>query len=134
VVYVLHGFADSHRPWAEGMGQALDALVAAGTVHEMIVVAPNGRNGYLSTSPLNLVAEGRANLVRLRALALDYGTRDAFTDIPRSTVAFCGMLSKADVPHLCEAYDGGHEDRLRERIPAIVLPFLSRHLAIAAPR
>jgi len=42
-----------------------------------------------------------------------------FPDIPRSARAFCLRLAEERIPHVCEAYAGGHEDRLLERIPSV---------------
>ena len=48
VVYLLHGFGGSDRGWIRGykgfsIGPAMDSLVAAGAVREMIVVMPSAR-------------------------------------------------------------------------------------------
>jgi S-formylglutathione hydrolase FrmB len=48
VIYLLHGFGSSDRSWARGygtfsIGAAMDSLIAAGTVREMIVVMPSAR-------------------------------------------------------------------------------------------
>jgi S-formylglutathione hydrolase len=46
VVYLLHGFGGTEQTWVRGfpMKPAMDSLVRNGTVREMIVVMPNGRN------------------------------------------------------------------------------------------
>ncbi len=79
-------------------------------------------------SPVNLVEAHAAALRQLRGLYIDYGYRDVFPDIPVQARALSERLGAAGVPHVLEAYDGGHEDRLRERLPAVVLPFVSRLL------
>lgn len=48
VVYLLHGFGASDRSWVRGypglnVGAAMDSLVAAGAVREMIIVMPSAR-------------------------------------------------------------------------------------------
>jgi S-formylglutathione hydrolase len=48
VIYLLHGFGASDRSWQPGskgfnVGAAMDSLVAAGAVREMIVVMPSAR-------------------------------------------------------------------------------------------
>src|SRR5262249_47326006 len=53
VVYLLHGNTLRNTVWTEGRIQglhiktALDALIAAGTIREMIVVMPDAYNRYL---------------------------------------------------------------------------------------
>lgn len=49
VVYLLHGFGATERSWARGyrgfsIGTAMDSLIGASAIREMIVVMPNGRN------------------------------------------------------------------------------------------
>ena len=49
VVYLLHGFGATEASWTGGydgfdIGRAMDSLVAAGAVSEMIIVMPNARN------------------------------------------------------------------------------------------
>jgi S-formylglutathione hydrolase len=46
VIYLLHGFGGDERDWAgyAPVKPAMDTLVRAGIVREMIVVMPNGRN------------------------------------------------------------------------------------------
>jgi enterochelin esterase-like enzyme len=49
VIYLLHGFGSTERSWAGGyrgfnIRSAMDSLVGARLVREMIVVMPNGRN------------------------------------------------------------------------------------------
>jgi S-formylglutathione hydrolase FrmB len=49
VVYLLHGFGSTERAWVRGyrgfnVQTAMDSLIDAGAVHEMIVVMPNGNN------------------------------------------------------------------------------------------
>lgn len=46
VVYLLHGFGGDEKDWGgyAPVKPAMDTLVSAGTVREMIIVMPNGRN------------------------------------------------------------------------------------------
>src|ERR1051325_3523731 len=48
-VYLLHGFGGTEASWIRGYArfnvqQAMDSLIAAGAVREMIIVMPNARN------------------------------------------------------------------------------------------
>lgn len=52
VVYLLHGYNETNTSWVQGAYQgmniqsAMDALIAAGGIREMIAVMPDGRNAY----------------------------------------------------------------------------------------
>jgi S-formylglutathione hydrolase len=48
VVYLLHGFGGTERTWLNAfpLKPAMDTLVRNGSVREMIIVMPNGRNAY----------------------------------------------------------------------------------------
>lgn len=48
VVYLLHGFGGTEQTWIRSfpLKPAMDSLVRAGAVHEMIIVMPNARNAY----------------------------------------------------------------------------------------
>jgi S-formylglutathione hydrolase FrmB len=82
VLYLLHGFTGTNRTWLidpsgaesepvtdprDGAYQhagflkreRLDALIAAGTVPELIIVAPNGRNAYKHSFYVNSPVTGR---------------------------------------------------------------------------
>ncbi|HEV2147839.1 MAG TPA: alpha/beta hydrolase-fold protein [Longimicrobiaceae bacterium] len=62
VVYLLHGFDGDPEQWAEErmrVPQAMDSLVAAGTVREMVVVMPDGKNALGGSFFANSPATGR---------------------------------------------------------------------------
>lgn len=62
VVYLLHGFDGDPDQWAGErmrLPQAMDSLVAAGAVREMIVVMPDGRNALGGSFFANTAAAGR---------------------------------------------------------------------------
>jgi S-formylglutathione hydrolase len=54
-LYLLHGFDSNIRAWTShgyqdmNLQDTMDTLIAGGTVREMIVVVPNGRNKYLGS-------------------------------------------------------------------------------------
>jgi hypothetical protein len=83
--------------------------------------------------PVYLADQYRANLARLRGLAFDVGSRDEFPHIPLSCRAFARSLQRNRVAHTFEEYDGGHSDRVPERIETKMLPFFSRVLDCDAP-
>jgi S-formylglutathione hydrolase len=68
------------------------------------------------------------NLRDLRGLAMDVAFDDQFAHIPPATIAFSAMLTALAVPHVFEAYDGDHRNRMSERLPDRVLPWVDRLL------
>jgi len=65
VVYLLHGNTRRNTVWTEGHFQglnvktAMDALISAGTIREMILVMPDVNNRYLGSHYANSVLTGR---------------------------------------------------------------------------
>jgi len=63
-LYLLHGFDSNIRAWTShgyqemNLQDAMDALIQSGTVREMIVVVPNGRNAYLGSFYANSSVTG----------------------------------------------------------------------------
>ena len=70
-----------------------------------------------------------ASLQRLYAIALDAGTRDTLLASNRQLHE---TMTRLRIPHYYEEYDGGHVDKMRERIATRVLPFFSRNLTAPA--
>jgi S-formylglutathione hydrolase len=66
------------------------------------------------------------NLKRLKAIAMDAGTKDQ--GISEATKELDRVLTEYDVPHLYESYDGNHLNRIAERIQTKTLPFFSTNL------
>ncbi len=58
-VYLLHGILDEPEVWTEGaydgmkIQAVMDSLIAAGEIRPMIVVVPNGMNGYGGSMYMN---------------------------------------------------------------------------------
>lgn len=75
--------------------------------------------------PLRNVARYRDNLRSLRALYIDYGFSDQFAHIPIATPAFSRELIAQGVPHVLDAYDGDHRQRVVERMEKIMFPMFS---------
>ena len=66
------------------------------------------------------------NLRSLRGIAFDAGTRDV--PIQNANRRFDEALKRNKIEHSFEVFDGGHNDKVRERIETKILPFLSRTL------
>jgi S-formylglutathione hydrolase FrmB len=60
VVYLLHGFGGTERTWVTlgPVKPAMDTLIRNGTVREMIVVMPNGRNAFDGSFYTNSASTG----------------------------------------------------------------------------
>src|SRR5688572_20320726 len=80
---------------------------------------------WVANSPLVFVDQYVPSLRSMRAVALDVGDRDPFVTTNRQ---LADALTRLDVPHTIEVYQGDHGNRVRERFEAHVLPFFSRHL------
>ncbi|MGH7475435.1 MAG: alpha/beta hydrolase [Longimicrobiales bacterium] len=83
---------------------------------------------YLERFPIERVGERHIALRALRALALDYGTRDQFAHIPAATLAFSRRLGELRVPHRLEVYSGDHREQIRDRLERLVLPYATSFL------
>lgn len=70
----------------------------------------------------------KENFLKLKGIAVDYGTLDEYAWIPKGCVYFGEQLSAAGIPVTVEGYDGTHQSGLGERISEHVLPFFSEKL------
>jgi S-formylglutathione hydrolase FrmB len=75
--------------------------------------------------PLAMISRSAAALRRM-AVALDAGEQDGFPDIPANVRAVDSLLTAMGIAHEAEIYQGGHVDKVRQRIVTRVLPFFSR--------
>jgi enterochelin esterase-like enzyme len=80
---------------------------------------------WVANSPLVFVDQYVPSLRSMRAIALDVGNQDPFVATNRQ---LADALTRLDVPHTIEVYEGDHGNRIRERFEMHVLPFFSRHL------
>jgi S-formylglutathione hydrolase len=70
----------------------------------------------------------KENFLKLKGIAVDYGTLDEYSWIPKGCIYFGEQLSAAGIPVTVEGYDGTHQSELGERIGGHMLPFFSRLL------
>lgn len=68
-----------------------------------------------------------SNLRRLRGIAFDVGTRDILVGANRQ---FTEALTRNKIEHAFEVFEGGHTDKVRERIETKMLPFMSQMLVL----
>lgn len=78
--------------------------------------------------PMALIPRSAPALRRL-TIALDAGAQDGFPDIPANVRAVDSLLTAMGIAHEAEIYQGGHVDKVGERIVTKVLPFFSRALS-----
>lgn len=72
-----------------------------------------------------MVPESGAALRRM-VIALDAGAQDGFADIPANVRTLDTRLTAMGIAHQAEIYEGGHVDKVRQRIVTRVLPFFAR--------
>jgi len=68
------------------------------------------------------------NFLKLKALTIDSGKNDFYKWIVQGSRYYSRLLNEAGIPYEFVSHDGGHEDRLRERVENHLLPFFSEHL------
>ena len=71
----------------------------------------------------------RPNLKKYYAIAIDIGTKDGLL---ASNKQLHEAMTRLQIPHGYEEYDGDHTNKVRERIERNVLPFFSKNLAAPA--
>ena len=81
--------------------------------------------------PLTMIDQHQANLRRL-TIGFDAGASDGLSDIPVNVRALDSALTRLGIPHLAEVYEGGHGNRIRERLERVVFPFFSQYLKAAS--
>jgi S-formylglutathione hydrolase FrmB len=75
VLYLLHGFGGSPDSWSNGsysgfdLARAMDSLAAGGTIHEFLVVMPDGRNVLGGSVFANSAATGNWETYLVRDVA-----------------------------------------------------------------
>jgi enterochelin esterase-like enzyme len=80
---------------------------------------------WLANAPLLMVDQYVPSLERYRAIAIDVGNADP---LGADNVRLDAALTRLQVAHTFEQYEGDHGNRVRERFAAKVLPFFGSHL------
>ncbi|MCW3464816.1 alpha/beta hydrolase [Chitinophaga nivalis] len=97
-----------------------------------LVINPPVYQQWLRHDVVRLVKKYRANLLKLRGLKFDTGIADEYQFIPLNNLAFSRQLTAFRIPHIYEAYNGDHRNRLwglEGRIYTEVFPFIAAHIA-----
>jgi S-formylglutathione hydrolase FrmB len=85
--------------------------------------------------PLYMIDEHKKNLLKLRAIFIDYGQNEEFSHIRITSQLFSKALAERSIPHIFEIYEGGdHGNKIRERIETRVLQFFSAKLEFSNPK
>jgi S-formylglutathione hydrolase FrmB len=71
------------------------------------------------------IAKYHDNLMSLHGIVIDYGTEDHLTWIPEGSEYLSKQLTEAGIPNTIYSFEGGHSDRLHERLLTVMLPFFS---------
>jgi hypothetical protein len=109
------------------------------------VAYPIGRMGEIDAANLEHFRAGygaldekvriHAEALRaLRGIGIDVGRNDRLAWVPRGARYFADLLGQAGIDVQFTEHDGGHLDRLGERIETQMLPFLSRTLDVRRER
>ena len=69
-----------------------------------------------------------ANIKRYKAVALDVGLQDTLLNSIREMDA---SLTRLQIPHTFETYEGDHSNHLKDRIELKVGPFFTQHLSFS---
>ena len=83
---------------------------------------------WIANSPLVMVDQYVPALKSMRAIAIDVGDRDPFAMTNRQLGE---SLTRLQVSHTLQIYEGDHGNRIRERFEMHVLPFFSGSLVTA---
>ena len=81
---------------------------------------------FAANAPLAMLDQYIHNLRKLKAMGFDVGTQDR--GIAQATATLHERLEAYALPHVYEAYEGDHLNRIAERIREHVLPFFSQQL------
>jgi S-formylglutathione hydrolase FrmB len=80
---------------------------------------------WLANSILAMIDQYTTSLRRHKAIQFDVGLEDGLLGVNQQLDA---LLTQAGIAHRFETYDGGHNNRVFERIETRVLPFFSANL------
>jgi S-formylglutathione hydrolase len=75
------------------------------------------------------IEQYKANLSKLKGIAIDWGTLDEYAWIPKGCEYTVGLLKAVGLDVTGTSFEGGHGEKLSERLPNQLLPFFEAHLA-----
>jgi hypothetical protein len=90
------------------------------------ILLENYENGFGGWSPKTETY--KENFLKLSAITVDYGTSDYYVWIRQGCIYFSSLLTQAQIPHKLVSFEGGHSDKLDQRIEQYMLPSFSNAL------
>lgn len=93
-----------------------------------IVPAEPAYDEWRSFAGPEQVRKQKEEILTLKAIAIEYGTRESDIYIPRGARALSQALAELGIPHSLEIFDGDHTSAENRRIETVLLPFFSSHL------
>lgn len=96
---------------------------------DKLVVAEPAYSAWAANLLLPMAGQFRTNLRSLRAIGIDYGSREQFGHISRGSRKFGLFLDANGIANRTRQFDGDHFDHVRERVEEGLLPFVTTHLA-----
>ncbi|HEX4275440.1 MAG TPA: alpha/beta hydrolase-fold protein [Bryobacteraceae bacterium] len=84
---------------------------------------------WAANAPLAMLDQYVPNLKKMHAIGLEVGLQDT---LAASNATLDATLTRFDVPHTYETYEGNHTNRIPERFDTKLLPFFSNNLTFPA--
>jgi enterochelin esterase-like enzyme len=84
---------------------------------------------WAANAPLEMVEKYADNLKKYYAIAMEVGLQDSLL---KSNQQLHEAMTRLNIPHRYEEYEGDHTNHVKDRIDRNVLPFFARHLAAPA--
>jgi S-formylglutathione hydrolase len=86
---------------------------------------------WAANAPLAMIDQYMPNLKKMHAIGLEVGLQDTLAG---SNKILDETLTRFDVPHTYETYEGNHTNKVAERFDGNLLPFFSNNLTFAAAK
>jgi enterochelin esterase-like enzyme len=83
---------------------------------------------WAANAPLAMIDQYMPNLKKMHAIGIEVGLQDT---LAASNAMLDDTLTRFDVPHTFETYEGNHTNKVPERFEGKVLPFFSKNLSSA---
>lgn len=80
---------------------------------------------WVANSPAAMIDQYVPNVRKFKAIAMDVGLQDTLL---KSIQDFDASLTRVDIPHSFETFEGDHSNHLKDRIEQKVLPFFTKNL------
>ncbi|MBA2527848.1 MAG: alpha/beta hydrolase [Pyrinomonadaceae bacterium] len=93
-------------------------------------VAEQAQARWLANTPMWMVDQYRANLLQLRGIAFDAGTKE---ELLKSIHEFSEALKRIKIQHTFEKFEGDHISMVADRVETRIMPFFSRTLVFQSP-